>query len=85
MSCELKVGQHWQEVDPRLEPPVREIVSVGESYERPRRGGGVMTTFQVTFKSLANGRKTVARAHLDTGVSRFNGKRGGYKLVKDVA
>jgi hypothetical protein len=72
---EIKVGQHWQEVDARFSNmPVREVVSC----PNPGRTGTVQ------FRSLGNGRKSFASTHTAKGVSRFMGKTGGYRLIKDA-
>jgi hypothetical protein len=65
---QVKVGQVWEEVDPRFDPP---------------RTVKVEAIDEVAGKAVirSNPLTSATRAKL----SRFNGKRGGYKLVKDVA
>jgi hypothetical protein len=64
---ELRVGQIWQEVDPRFEAPHKEIRGFTDDGKvvlgPPNRSNG-------TTKAQPK---------------RFNGKRGGYRLIKDVA
>ena len=62
---EIKVGQEWEEVDPRYSRRVK-VLEVREG--------------EVKSVRVANstGRSTWASK------ARFNGKRGGYKLVRDV-
>lgn len=65
MENEIKIGQKWQEVDPRF---IRKLVVVGFCEK----------TGKVVLKTTGlNGRKTKAMPE------RFNGKRGGYKLVTE--
>lgn len=82
---EIKVGQHWQEVDPRFTAPIREVIAVSEPYEMLRRNRVRVEARTVTFQSVDSGRKSVARTHGTDGKSRFLGKRGGYKLIKDAS
>jgi hypothetical protein len=57
-------GSRWQEVDPRCEGRIVEVVYGFDVIER-----------KVRIKNTATGRITWAR------ISRFNGKRGGYRLL----
>jgi hypothetical protein len=62
----LRIGQLWQEVDPRFEAPHKEIRGFTD-----------------------DGRVVIGPVHRLDGATtaqrkRFNGKRGGYRLIKDV-
>ena len=66
-GIEIKVGQEWEEIDPRYKTPTKKyIVAVHEHSEL------------VTISNVQNGRTTIAM------LKRFNGKRGGYRLVKEA-
>jgi len=62
---EIKIGQIWQEVDPRFEELPHKVVIGFED-------GKVVISPIGIFA-----RKTKAKPE------RFNGKRGGYRLIKD--
>lgn len=65
---DIKIGQVWQEVDPRFENlPLRKVIGFAED-------GRIILDY-----ISGDSRKTKAKPE------RFNGKRGGYKLIKDVA
>ena len=68
-GVEVKVGQIWQEVDPRHFVD-RRVVSIDVI------GGG--TTGYVYTVGVDTGVKTRCN------IKRFHGKRGGYRLVKDA-
>jgi len=68
---EIKVGQEWEEADPRFSRRVKVLeVREGEvkSVKIANVGASPNSTGRATWASKA----------------RFNGKRGGYKLVRDV-
>ena len=62
MTPEIKVGQRWQDADPRMHHRIVTILEV-----RPGSVKNILIEYA--------GRKTWASAN------RFNGKRGGYRLV----
>lgn len=63
---EIKIGQYWQEVDPRFpDLPLKKVIGF--------ESGKVILVTEGIFS-----RKTKAK------VERFNGKRGGYRLIRDV-
>lgn len=66
-GIEIKVGQVWQEVDPRHEW-IRQVIGFGTG-----RNAG-----KVELAGIESGRVSYARP------DRFNGKRSGYKLVKEA-
>jgi hypothetical protein len=68
---ELKVGQIWREVDPRLNRHVQ-VIEV--------RAGSIKSVLICNIDVMTNqlGRKTWASK------GRFNGKRGGYELWRDA-
>lgn len=68
----LAVGQRWQEVDPRLHRVI-EIVEITEARIRP-----ILIKTVESDNPRAIGRATWADK------SRFNGKRGGYKLTESA-
>lgn len=68
---EIKVGQIWREVDPRLNRYVQVLV-VGESAIKSI----CVATIDISTNAL--GRKNWASRE------RFNGKRGGYELHRDA-
>lgn len=84
-AVEIKVGQHWQEVDPRYKRPVVEVVAVGESVRQQVRSFSRSAKFEdirtITIRNIETGRTTRAKD------SRFSAtaKRGSYMLVKDAA
>ncbi|SCB30762.1 hypothetical protein [Rhizobium lusitanum] len=64
---EIKIGQVWQEIDPRFpNMPPKTVVGFEEGKVLLSTGG------------LFGKRKTKAKPE------RFNGKRGGYRLIKDT-
>ncbi len=79
---QIKVSQHWRSVDPRYAQPVVEVVAISEPFQKQVRSNSLspkhVTIRDVTIRNLESGRQTVA---MD---ARFNGKRGGYELVKDI-
>lgn len=78
---EIKVGQHWQEVDPRYSAlPIRVVVHIGEPYERKDLRTGVRREVRSVMLGYVGGMQKTTTTRSD----RFNGKRGGYRLVKDV-
>ena len=85
-DIEIKVGQHWQVVGYDVYPyQVKEIVEISAPYRLQCSGNRVVDARDVTLRSVVGGRTTGARTHAtSTARSRFSGKRGGYKLVKDV-
>lgn len=72
MIPEIKVGQQWREVDPRFTRIV-EILAVGTGTIRPIK----LRTI------LFGGSEFIGRATY-ANRERFNGKRGGYALVKEA-
>lgn len=69
-GIEIEVGQVWQEVDPRFE----RLVEVIHSGFTNNAAAGVYQIVQIR----CHGRTTKAK------LSRFTGKRGGYKLVNSL-
>ena len=72
MTIEIKVGQVWEEVDPRLNRKVR-VMEV--------RDGEIKS---VKIANHMGDNDNVGRATW-ASKTRFNGKRGGYRLIKDNA
>ena len=68
---EIKVGQIWREVDPRFNRYIQ-IVEVSDAAVRPIK----LATIDLATNAL--GRKNWASRE------RFNGKRGGYELHRDI-
>ena len=71
-GIEIKVGQVWQEVDPRLHREVV-VVSIDPVWINKNGSLGMVTISPYGLKSM------YTKARLE----RFNGKRSGYKLVKE--
>lgn len=67
----VKVGQVWKEVDPRFERYV-EVIGVDEQEQK--------ATIMLAARSGDHAGSRATKA----GLKRFNGKRGGYALHKDV-
>jgi hypothetical protein len=68
-GIEVRIGQVWEEVDPRF---LRHVTV--------REIGSILVSNEPSIEIEGpTGKLTKAR------LSRFNGKRGGYRLVKDVA
>jgi hypothetical protein len=63
VTTEIKIGQVWQEVDPRFTGPHKTVIGFAED------GRVITTTGAKTTKSKRE---------------RFNGKRGGYKLIREA-
>ena len=68
----VAIGQVWEEVDPRHP---RKVTVVAFSVPFPYR----MLDELVTIRGIENGRTTQSK------LSRFNGKRGGYRFISDGA
>lgn len=64
----IKVGQIWEEVDPRTVRKVR--IEAVVSLDMPKG---------IQIRNVDKGSLTWASA------TRFNGRRGGYRLTEDVA
>jgi len=69
MTLGIKVGQIWQEVDPRFVGPHKTVAGFDPD-------GKVQLSVQVGV-----GKVRITKAKPE----RFNGKRGGYQLIKDVS
>ncbi|MDF2461996.1 MAG: hypothetical protein K0Q43_231 [Ramlibacter sp.] len=70
-ETEIKVGQHWQELDPRPE------------YQRTVEVVGLTTDQACIRRVVEPGTNRMPPARWAKR-SRFNGQPGGYKLLKDV-
>jgi len=66
---EIKVGQEWEEVDPRFSRRVK-VLEVREGEVKSVRIANIGASYYSTGRWASK--------------ARFNGKRGGYKLVRDV-
>lgn len=76
---EIRIGQVWQEVDPRFTHlPLRTVEHIGPIYKHKASRNRVIEVRDVTMRAGASQRISIGRS------DRFNGKRGGYVLVKDV-
>jgi hypothetical protein len=75
----IKVGQQWQEVDPRGGTLVKRVVHISEPYMHKGTRNRTYEVRDVMLQTGQSQRTTIARS------DRFNGKRGGYKLVRDVS
>lgn len=82
---ELRLGQKWQEVDPRFpDAPLRQIVEISSPFAMDKFGGGKIEGVRnVVLLNLATNRSTTAKTHTNKGAPRFNGKRGGYRLIHE--
>lgn len=76
---QIKAGQIWKEVDPRLERLVR-IIQVGEPTSSLPGFVQIECVLMGPTGWQRKSRTGVTRAR----ASRFNGKRGGYALHEDV-
>ena len=74
-GIEVKVGQVWEEVDPRH--PIRKKV-VGFTTKSREVWPGYWVDVPAVELASETGRKTTAQ------LLRFHRKRGGYRLVKEA-
>lgn len=74
---EVKVGQVWQEMDPRFLRLVEVLKVLKADPKRPREP-------TVQIKTIGFQGKFVDRRPTWTTPKRFNGKHGGFVLYKDV-
>ncbi len=77
MEVHLKVGQIWQEVDPRLERYIR-ISGIS-------CGVALIETVEQLVDGVTWRHKPKTKRNGEAALTRFTGKRGGYKLYQDVA
>ena len=87
-GVEVEIGQKWQEVDPRFDERIVEVVGFGEVDRLvTTRSMGITSahTEKVPVIQIKSGGRLlpakVAFRTTQAKLSRFNGKRGGYKLV----
>jgi len=73
-GIKIEIGQKWQEVDPRF-TRIATVIDTGE----------VDVIVRTKYKRVAVVRLQVGNRRTWAQLSRFHGKRGGYKLFAEEA